>query len=269
MLGAAEIAVAASCGEPRLKAYRQPLVAIIPTGDELVEVVAKGRRESPVLRGAQIYNSNAHALHALATAAGGVAKSLGIARDDWDDLVRRIAEGSLWDLLLLSGGVSMGKYDLVEDVLKEFGAEFFFTGTLIQPGRPLVFGRIPKRGAVAPRGEKWKGAWTYFFGLPGNPVSTEVCFHLFVAPMLRGLNGGTQLEPMFAEARLEHDVRSGPAVLRFLPAELTSAWDKATVRLVGWQGSGDVAANARGNCYCVLPIGVELKAGDVVRVLLR
>jgi molybdopterin molybdotransferase len=268
-LGAAEIAVAASCGAPRLSTYRQPLVAIIPTGDELVEVVVKGRRESPVLKGAQIYNSNAHALHALATAAGGVAKSLGIARDDRDELREKIAQGSLWDLLLLSGGVSMGKYDLVEEVLTELGAEFFFTGTLIQPGRPLVFGRIPKRGQVAALHGKWEGAWTYFFGLPGNPVSTEVCFHLFVAPMLRGLNGGTQIEPLFAEARLEHDVKPGPAVLRFLPAELTSSWESATVRLVGWQGSGDVAANARGNCYCVLPVGLELKAGDGVRVLLR
>jgi molybdopterin molybdotransferase len=269
-LQAAEIAVAASCGAARLWAYRQPLVAIIPTGDELVEVAASETGQPQTLAEAQIFNSNAYALRTLAVAEGAVARSLGIARDDREELRERIAQGSVWDLLLLSGGVSMGKYDLVEEVLTEFGAEFFFTGTLIQPGKPLVFGRIPKRGVVPPlQGPKWTGAWTYFFGLPGNPVSTQVCFHLFVAPLLRALMGDTQLEPVFAEARLEHDVKAGPQVLRFLPAELTSAWDKVTVKLVGWQGSGDVTANARGNCYCVLPIGVELRTGDAVRVLLR
>jgi molybdopterin molybdotransferase len=269
-LMAAEIAVAASCGAARVKTYRQPCVAIVPTGDELVEVAASEDGQRQMLTEAQIFNSNAHALRVLAMAEGAVARALDIARDNRDALREQIAQGSLFDLLLLSGGVSMGKYDLVEEVLTEFGAEFFFTGTLIQPGKPLVFGRLPKRGQASPLGDHtWAGKWTYFFGLPGNPVSTQVCFHLFVAPLLRALSGGTQIEPMFAEARLEHDVRSGPQVLRFLPAELASAWDCATVKLVGWQGSGDVAANARGNCYCVLPVGVELKAGDAVRVLLR
>jgi molybdopterin molybdotransferase len=268
-LAAAEIAVAASCGAARLATYRQPTVAIVPTGDELVEVAERDKGEARSLNDAQIFNSNAHALRTLAAAEGAVARSLGIAKDNRDELRERIAQGSLWDLLLLSGGVSMGKYDLVEEVLTEFGAQFFFTGTLIQPGKPLVFGRIPKRGQASPLDAPWTGKWTYFFGLPGNPVSTQVCFHLFVAPFLRALAGATQIEQMFAEARLAHDVRSGPQVLRFLPAELTSSWDGATVQLVSWQGSGDLAANARGNCYCVLPIGADLKAGDTVRILLR
>jgi molybdopterin molybdotransferase len=169
----------------------------------------------------------------------------------------------------------MGKYDLVEEVLQRNGAEFFFTGALIQPGKPVVFGRLPKRGEVlsmdGPRDEApWTGAWTYFFGLPGNPVSTQVCFLLFVAPLLRALHGRRDVAPVFVEARLAEDVRGGAKVTRFLPAELTGAWDGATVRVVGWQGSGDLAANARGNGYCVLPAGVEqFHAGETVRVLLR
>jgi molybdopterin molybdotransferase len=150
----------------------------------------------------------------------------------------------------------MGKFDLVEHVLHEAGAEFFFTGALIQPGKPVVFGRLANG--------------RYFFGLPGNPVSTQVCFHLFVAPLLRAMAGRSSVAPRFVEARLSEDVAGGSRVMRFLPAEMTSAWDGVTVRVVGWQGSGDVAANARGNCYCVLPAGVEsVKKGETVRALLR
>jgi molybdopterin molybdotransferase len=181
----------------------------------------------------------------------------------------------VWDLLVLSGGVSMGKHDLVEQVLREAGAEFFFTGVWIQPGKPVVFGRIPKSGEVLRPGHRrpegsWTGEWTYFFGLPGNPVSTEVCFHLFVAPLLRALAGRKDLAPAFVEARLAEDVKGAGGRTRFLPAQLTSAWDGVTVKLVPWQGSGDVAANARAGCFCVLPEGVEaFRAGDTVRVLLR
>ena len=156
----------------------------------------------------------------------------------------------------------MGKFDLVEQVLAEAGAEFFFTGALIQPGRPVVFGRVPVSSAETP--------WRYFFGLPGNPVSTQVCFHLFVAPMLRALAGRRDIVPRFVEARLREDVKGGARVTRFLPAEMVSAWDGVSVGVVGWQGSGDVAANARGNCYAVLPAGVEaFRASETVRVLLR
>ena len=156
----------------------------------------------------------------------------------------------------------MGKFDLVEQVLAESGAEFIFTGALIQPGKPVVFGRLPR--STEP------DSWTYFFGLPGNPVSTQVCFHLFVAPLLRALAGRTELEPRFVAAMLAEDVKGGARVTRFLPAELVSAWDGVTVRVVGWQGSGDVSANARGNCYAVLPAGVDaFRAGDTLRVLLR
>jgi molybdopterin molybdotransferase len=272
-VSAAEIAVAASCGASTLAVYEKPKVAILATGDELVALDAPMETH-------QIRNSNSYALAALVAATGGNAGRLPIVRDTREDLIERIAQGSMDDLLLLTGGVSMGKYDLVEKVLAEFGAEFFFTGALIQPGKPIVFGRIPKRGmyetdkhgkTFVPPAPDWPGPWIYFFGLPGNPVSTQVCFHLFVAPLLRALCGRNgELAPQFVEARLGEDVKGGAAVSRFLPAELSSDFAGATVRLAGWQGSGDLAANARGNCYAVLPADVpSFSAGNTVQVLLR
>ncbi|MGA7158838.1 MAG: gephyrin-like molybdotransferase Glp [Acidobacteriaceae bacterium] len=252
VMGAAEIGVAASCGVSEVRVFARPKVAIVATGDELVEL------DEP-MSAAQIRNSNSYALAALVEAAGGVAERLAIARDNVGELRAQIAEGREADLLVLSGGVSMGKFDLVEQVLGEFGAEFFFTGALIQPGKPIVFGRL--------RSEK---GWTYFFGLPGNPVSAQVCFLLFVAPMLRALAGRSEIAPVFVEARLAEDVRGGAKVTRFLPAEVSGSWEGVAVRVVGWQGSGDVVANARGNGYVVLPAGVEaFAAGETVRVLLR
>jgi len=256
VLGAAELAVAASCGCASLQVFARPNVAIVATGDELVELETTPEPW-------QIRNSNSYALASLVSAEGGMPQRLAIAHDSLTDLRERIAQGREADLLLLSGGVSMGKYDLVEQVLAESGAEFLFTGALIQPGKPVVFGRLPGL-------DKSANQWTYFFGLPGNPVSTQVCFHLFVAPLLKALAGRSDLAPRFVEARLAEDVKGGARVTRFLPAELASAWDAVTVRVVGWQGSGDVAANARGNCYAVLPAGVEaFHAGERVRVLLR
>jgi len=255
VLGAAEIAVAASCGCAKVEVFARPSVAIIATGDELVELDA-------AMEEWQIRNSNSYAIAALVKAEGGVPARLAIARDSFAELKERIERGMAGDLLVLSGGVSMGKYDLVEQVLAELGAEFLFTGALIQPGRPVVFGRLPTFDPLRP--------WVYFFGLPGNPVSTQVCFHLFVAPMLRGLAGRTAVAPRFVEARLAEAVKGGAKVTRFLPAELGGGWDGVAVRVVGWQGSGDVAANARGDGYAVLPLGVEaFAAGETVRVLLR
>jgi molybdopterin molybdotransferase len=252
VIGAAEITVAASCGCAALPVFARPQVAIVATGDELVELDVEPDAT-------QIRNSNSYALAAMVRAEGGEAMRVAVARDTREDVRARIDEGRTADLLVLSGGVSMGKYDLVEEVLAELGAEFLFTGALIQPGKPVVFGRLPR-----------DGGWKYFFGLPGNPVSTQVTFGLFVAPMLRALAGGEEIAPRFVEARLADDVKGGARVTRFLPAELAGDWEGVSVRVVGWQGSGDVAANARGNCYVVLPAEVEeFKAGESVRVLLR
>jgi molybdopterin molybdotransferase len=255
VLDAAKIAVAASCGCAKVDVFPRPSVAIISTGDELVELDA-------ALEPWQIRNSNSYAIAALVKAEGGVPARLAIARDSFAELKERVERGMAGDLLVLSGGVSMGKYDLVEQVLAELGAEFLFTGALIQPGKPVVFGRLPTFDPQRP--------WVYFFGLPGNPVSTQVCFHLFVALLLRALAGRSEVAPRFVEAKLAEAVKGGVKVTRFLPAELSGGWDGVKVRVVGWQGSGDVAANARGDCYVVLPSGVAAFAtGETVRVLLR
>ncbi|WP_263376465.1 molybdopterin molybdotransferase MoeA [Granulicella aggregans] len=257
-IGAAEIALAATAGQAMLKVVTRPTVAIVATGDELVEL-----HEIPDPR--QIRNSNGYALATLVKLAGALPHRLAIARDVREELLQRIAEARQHDLILFSGGVSMGKYDLVEEVLAELGAEFFFTGVKMQPGKPVVFGRLPERrknGLIFPA--------RYFFGLPGNPVSTQVTFHCFVEPFVRTLLGEDASGPRFAQATLAHDVDGKLGLTRMLPARLDSDVRHASVKLVGWQGSGDLAANARANCYAVLPPDrTDFREGDVISVLLR
>ena len=279
-IGAAEIALMAACGRAEIAVRGRPTVAIVATGDELVEL-------EQALGENHIRNSNSYALEALVKAAGGQARRLAIARDTLQDVRARIEEGRTADLLLLSGGVSAGKYDLVEEVLAEFGAEFFFTGVRMQPGRPVVFGRMPRRGkkqdrtteilSVAQNDDlkfddepnRETGEWTYFFGLPGNPVSTQVTFHCLVEPLLRAMCGAGVAGPRFVQATLAESVKGNAALTRILPAILRHDLERPEVRIVGSQGSGDLAANARANCYAVLPDGRDLQVGDVITVLLR
>jgi molybdopterin molybdotransferase len=172
-----------------------------------------------------------------------------------------IAGGLACDLLLLSGGVPAGEYDLVEDVLCEFSAEFLFTGVQIQPGKPLVFGRAcPPRGSSA--------GWTYFFGLPGNPISTMVTFQLFASVMVRSLSGAASMPRPGTKARLATDVRVKTGLTRFLPAKLSGGWSEAEVETVKWQGSGDIAAFGHADCLLVIPPDREhFKSGEWMTVL--
>lgn len=253
-IAAAEIALAAACGLSGLFVYRRPRVAIVATGDELVEL-----DETPGEQ--QIRNSNSYSLAALVSEAGGDAVRLPIAPDRRDDLEKIILDARSSDLLLLSGGVSMGKYDLVEEVLRAMGAEFFFTGVRMQPGKPVIFGRLPASGDFPEQ---------YFFGLPGNPISTQVTFHCFVAPLLRVMASAIASSPRFAQATLAEDVAGKPGLTRVLPSHLTHDRVRPEVRVVAWQGSGDLAANARANCYAVFPPDKEqFRAGDVITILLR
>ncbi|HEY0262986.1 MAG TPA: gephyrin-like molybdotransferase Glp [Granulicella sp.] len=249
-MAAAEIALAAACGQAHLQVFVRPQVAIVATGDELVEI-----HESPQPQ--QIRNSNSYALASLAEAAGGIARCSPIVPDRRDALHQAIDEARASDLLVLSGGVSMGRYDLVEEVLRDLGAEFFFTGVRMQPGRPLVFGRLPATAQFPA---------LYFFGLPGNPVSSQVTFRAFVETMLRALSGAGASRPQFVQATLGADVPAKPELTRLLPARL----EGTEVTLIRWQGSGDLAANAQGNCYALLPARPEgFSAGEVIRILLR
>ena len=174
------VAIAAAVGRAEIAAYRRPRVAILATGDEVVDInLPPGPNE--------IRNSNSYSLAAQVYEAGGEAVILPVARDDATELEVLVRKGAECDLLLLSGGVSMGKYDLVEQALEKLEAKFFFTGVLIQPGKPLVFGELPFAGKKTP-----------FFGLPGNPVSTMVTFQLFVRPVLDALAGARLQTPPFA-----------------------------------------------------------------------
>jgi molybdopterin molybdotransferase len=250
----AEIALAASCGYSELQVFRKPKVAIVATGDELVDLAATPAPQ-------QIRNSNSYGLAELIRHAGGEPIQLPIAPDRRPELEQTIRAARQCNLMLLSGGVSMGKYDLVEEVLQALGAEFFFTGVKMQPGKPLVFGRLPAENSLPAQ---------FFFGLPGNPVSTQVTFHCFVEPMLRAMSGAGIQDPRFLQATLAEDVAGKTGLMRILPARLASDRIRPEVRLVAWQGSGDLAANARANCYAVLPPDKEhFAAGDVITILLR
>jgi molybdopterin molybdotransferase len=175
----------------------------------------------------------------------------------------------------MTGGVSMGRYDLVEQVLADLQAEFFFTGARIQPGKPVVFGccqcgsgRPVRSGASAPA--SGQNSKKYFFGLPGNPVSTMVTFELFARPMLEALAGMRPRPLTFLHAHLKSEIRVNTGLTRFLPAILSGEYEESHVELVSWQGSGDIAARSRANCYIVIPPDREhILAGEWVAVMLR
>jgi molybdopterin molybdotransferase len=254
----AAVALAASVGKSTVQVFRKPRIAVLATGDEIVAI---DKTPGP----SQIRNSNTYSLAAQIQNASAEAVLLPIAPDERVRLKALIEEGLQSDLLLMAGGVSMGKYDLVEQVLEELHAEFLFTGAQIQPGRPIVFGRCPEnRTGVSGLHSK------YFFGLPGNPVSTMVTFELFVRPMIRGLAGGTPQHLIFLKARLKSDVRTKTGLKRFLPAVLSGEFEQAEVELARWQGSGDIAALAVANCYLVIPPDREhIPTGEWVSVLMR
>jgi molybdopterin molybdotransferase len=267
----AGIAIAASVGKNRVQVFRKPRVAVLSTGDEVVEIDAT---PGP----AQIRNSNSYSLAAQVQNAGGETVRLAIAPDEPVRLRALIKEGLACDLLLLTGGVSMGKYDLVEQVLGELKAEFYFTGAEIQPGRPVVFGscgagalaRVWTENTQPERAEVSAPHRKYFFGLPGNPVSTMVTFELFARPMIEALSGMTPQPLIFVKARLKSEIRTKTGLKRFLPAVLAGKFENSEVELVRWQGSGDVAGLARANCYVVIPPERErIEAGEWVPLLMR
>ena len=244
-LNEAAIALAASAGKSRLSVYKRPRVAVLTTGDEIVGVESKPGST-------QIRNSNSYSLAAQIQQAGGEPVILPIAPDEPQGLLHLIELGLKADLLLMTGGVSMGRYDLVEQVLSDMHAEFFFTGAKIQPGRPVVFGKCG----------------TYFFGLPGNPVSTMVTFELFARPMIEALSGRVPSKLIFLHVRLKKEIRVKTGLTRFLPAMLSGEFEQSEVELVSWQGSGDVAATARANCYAVIPPDRDyIPAGEWVAVM--
>ncbi|HZT68764.1 MAG TPA: gephyrin-like molybdotransferase Glp [Terriglobia bacterium] len=244
---AGEIGLLASLGKASVAVYSRPRVAIIPTGDEVVPVDCKPEWY-------QVRNSNSAMLAAVVASAGGVPLEIGIGPDRKDALRGLIEKGLEADLLLLSGGVSKGKYDLVDDVLEELGADFFLRGIAIRPGKPLVFGRA--------RGK-------FFFGLPGNPVSSFVTCNLFARPAISVLAGSTFERPLFLRARLVKPVQHRRGLTTFMPARVETRESEPKVSLVGWQGSGDLVGVAEANCFLVLhPDQPSPSVGDWVDLMI-
>jgi molybdopterin molybdotransferase len=247
-LGYAELALAAQVGATQLRCASKPRVAILSTGDEVVSI-----DQEP---GAfQIRNSNSVSLAAQVRLAGGEPVLLGNAADSTDDLREKISRGLREDALVLSGGVSMGKYDLVEAVLKDLGAEFYFDAVAIRPGKPAVFGKCGN---------------TFVFGLPGNPVSTMVTFELFAVPAIDVLSGAPARDLPLVEARLGAALNEKPGLTHFLPASVEWRGASPEVKALPWQGSGDIAALARANCFLVVAADrSRVDVGEIVPILLR
>jgi molybdopterin molybdotransferase len=248
-LDPAAIGLLASLGVARPRVYARPAVSILTTGDEIVPVEAT---PAP----AQIRDSNRHALAAQVTRAGGIARPIGIAPDDPARLEALLGETvAQGDLVLVTGGVSMGKHDHVEGALARLGARVVFDGVAIRPGKPLVFGVVGGKP---------------FFGLPGNPLSTLVTFELFVRPALDRLAGHPAAPPPpLLEARLAapYGQRAVPLTV-FVPAALERAGADTTARPLPSQGSGDLVSMARADALMVVPPGTSsLAAGAPVAVL--
>ena len=261
-IGFAEIAAAAQVGASHPVVTRRPRVAILSTGDEVVDFAST---PGPF----QIRNSNSVSLEAQISLLGGEPVILGNAKDSLDELRAKISAGLEADALILSGGVSMGKYDLVEPVLREFGAELLFDAVAIRPGKPAVFA-ICKGKPLEAQGKPFGAQGKPVFGLPGNPVSTMVTFDLFVQPAIDILCGAEPRPLPFVEAVLIASLAEKPGLTHFLPARISWRDETAQVAPIPWQGSGDVVAMAHANCLMVVPAEHErIDAGESVRVLMR
>lgn len=247
-LGFAELALSAQVGATQLQCAKRPRVAILSTGDEVVLI---DQQPGPF----QIRNSNSVSLAAQVRIAGGEPVVLGNAADRVEDLDEKIERGLKEDALVLTGGVSMGKYDLVESVLKALGAEFFFDAVAIRPGKPAVFAICQGKPV---------------FGLPGNPVSTMVTFQLLVTPAIDLLSGAEAHPLPLVEARLAEALNERPGLTHFLPGHIEWQGAEPQVSALKWQGSGDIAALAEANCFLVVPTEREkITSGERVSVLLR
>jgi molybdopterin molybdotransferase len=244
ILDASHIATLAMTGHTSVRVFAKPSVAILATGDEIVELSVRPSAH-------QIRNSNSYMLAACVAAAGGVPRVLPIARDQPDVLRSSLLEGLPHDMLLVSGGVSAGRYDLVKPALQELGAVFHFERVRIQPGGPTAFGSICGKPV---------------FGLPGNPGSSLVTFQLFAQPALELLSGVAQPILPLLRAEFEAPFRHRPGLTRFLPARLSA--DGHHLRHIPWQGSSDIPALAQANVFLVAEHNREAwDIGDSIRVM--
>jgi molybdopterin molybdotransferase len=247
VIDASATAVLASAGRTRVRAARRPVLALLVTGDEIVDVAA---RPAP----AQIRNTNGPAVAAQARQAGADVRLLGVAPDRQDAIADALGKGLAADVLVVTGGVSAGDYDLVEPALLDLGATFLFTRVAIKPGAPLVFGRLG--GALV-------------FGLPGNPVSAQVTFDLFVRPTLLRMQGARVLERPRVSVELLGPIRSRSGRKSHVPARVRLEGGRLVARPVRSMGSGDLVAHARANALVVIEAEREgAAAGEIAEALL-
>ena len=247
-LGYGELAMAAQVGRSRVVVAKKPRVAILSTGDEVISVDQPPKKF-------QIRNSNSISLAAQVSLAGGEPLILGNVPDDLGQLKTRIEEALTADLVVLTGGVSVGKYDHVEEVLRSLGAEFYFDAVAIRPGKPAVFGFCKNKPV---------------FALPGNPVSTMVTFELFVVPAIELLSGFSPNSLTVLKAKLLHPLDEKPHLAHFLPARLSWPGGEPSVEAIHWEGSGDIGSVVRGNCFLVVTESkLKYAAGEWASVLPR
>lgn len=241
----AEIAMLATNGISYLFVHRRPRVAVISTGDELVEI---GQLPEP----GKISNSNGHALAALVAEAGAVPVYLGIAQDTKESLKEKLTIARNCDCIISSGGVSVGDYDFVKDVLKELGSQMIFWKVSMKPGKPLAFGVI--NGVPA-------------FGLPGNPISSMVAFEQFVRPSLLMMSGQTKISRSPLDATLTEDVKIKPGRTNFLKGLLTLNDSGMSVTPLEGQGSGVISSLVAANCYIIVAKdSTGFQKGAIVKV---
>jgi molybdopterin molybdotransferase len=246
-LDASHIATLASLGKTSVTVFAKPRVAILATGDEIVSL-----NEQPAPH--EIRNSNSYMLAALVRASGGEPSILPVARDTKDALRPLLQKGLLHDLLIVTGGVSAGKYDLVKPSLQEQGVTFLFERVRIQPGQPTAFGTTATGKPV--------------FGLPGNPGSSLITFCLFARAAIELLSGASNIILPLLSARFEAPFRHKGGLTRFLPARLSD--DGQHLRHISWQGSSDIPALAKANCFLVADHDRDSWAvGDSIRVMLK
>ncbi|NPU84092.1 MAG: molybdopterin molybdotransferase MoeA [Syntrophaceae bacterium] len=241
----AEIGMLASLGRSFVSVHQRPLVAILATGDELAEI------DEPVTPW-KIISSNSYSSAAQVAACGAVPLMIGIARDTREDLTAKFRMALRADVILSSGGVSMGDYDLVKDILRSEGNRIEFWQVAMRPGKPLAFGEMDH---------------VPLFGLPGNPVSSMVSFEQFVRPSLLKMAGHRRLFRKTVQAVTMEDIRKGKGVRTFLRARLEREDARVVVRTTGEQGSGILKSMVQANGLIVIPEDITLvKAGSEVTV---
>jgi molybdopterin molybdotransferase len=250
VLGPAHIGVLASVGAGQISVHRRPRVGILASGDELVDI----DRFDDVIRGDRIVSSNSYTLRTSVLAAGGEAVYLGIVADDPQAYEERLRAAPPCDLLITSGGVSIGAFDFTKDVLQRLGATLHLWRVSMRPGAPVGFGTL--------RDMSW-------LGLPGNPVSALVTFELFGRPLLRRLRGETNIFPRLIPVRVREDVSIAAPLTHFMRATLEWTSDGAWARLTGPQGSGLLTSMARATALLVVPADRPvIRAGEEARALL-